>query len=43
MWIASPVFDGAHWDEREDETGTEIPTIQTLFSNLNPDGADGTR
>ncbi len=42
VWIASPVFDGAHWDE-EDETGTEIPTIQTLFSNLNPDGADGTR
>ena len=36
------MFDGAHWDE-EDETGTEIPTIQTLFSNLNPDGADGTR
>ena len=42
VWIATPVFDGAHWDE-EDETGTEIPTIQTLFSNLNPDGADGTR
>ncbi|MGZ6980519.1 MAG: DNA-directed RNA polymerase subunit beta, partial [Acidimicrobiia bacterium] len=42
VWVASPVFDGAHWDE-EDETGTEIPTIQTLFSNLNPDGADGTR
>jgi DNA-directed RNA polymerase subunit beta len=42
VWIASPVFDGAHWDE-EDETGTKIPTIQTLFSNLNPDGADGTR
>ena len=41
VWIASPVFDGAHWDE-EDETGTRIPTIQTLFSNLNPDGADGT-
>ena len=41
MWIASPVFDGAHWDE-VDETGTEIPTIQRRCSrNLNPDGADG--
>ncbi len=42
MWIASPVFDGAHWDE-VDETGTNVPTIQNLFSNLNPDGADGQR
>ena len=41
VWIATPVFDGAHWDE-EDETGTKIPTIQNLFANLNPDGADGT-
>ena len=42
VWIASPVFDGAHWDE-VDETGTNVPTIQNLFSNLNPDGADGHR
>jgi DNA-directed RNA polymerase subunit beta len=42
VWIASPVFDGAHWDEI-DETGTNVPTIQNLFSNLNPDGADGQR
>ncbi|HEY1739839.1 MAG TPA: DNA-directed RNA polymerase subunit beta, partial [Acidimicrobiia bacterium] len=42
VWIATPVFDGAHWDE-VDETGTDIPTIQHLFANLNPDGADGTR
>ncbi len=42
VWIASPVFDGAHWDE-VDETGTNVPTIQNLFSNLNPDGAGGQR
>ncbi len=42
VWIASPVFDGAHWDE-VDETGTNVPTIQHLFANLNPDGADGQR
>ena len=35
VWIASPVFDGAHWDE-DDETGTEIPTIQTLFAQPQP-------
>jgi DNA-directed RNA polymerase subunit beta len=42
VWIASPVFDGAHWDE-VDETGTNVPTIQNLFANLNPDGAGGQR
>jgi len=41
VWIASPVFDGAHWDEVE-EAGPE-GTIRSLFENLNPDGADGTR
>ena len=41
VWIASPVFDGAHWDEVE-EAGVH-GTIQSLFENLNPDGADGTR
>src|SRR5262245_26028849 len=40
VWIASPVFDGAHWDE-VDETGTNVPTIQHLFANLNVDGANG--
>jgi DNA-directed RNA polymerase subunit beta len=39
VWIASPVFDGAHWDEVE-EAGT-TGTIRELFTNLNPDGADG--
>ncbi|MFM8237349.1 MAG: DNA-directed RNA polymerase subunit beta, partial [Actinomycetota bacterium] len=41
VWIASPVFDGAHWDEVE-EAGPQ-GTIRSLFENLNPDGADGTR
>ncbi len=40
VWISTPVFDGAHWDE-VDQTGTMIPTIQHLFANLNPDGEDG--
>ncbi len=39
VWIASPVFDGAHWDEADQAGPTG--TIQTLFENLNPDGADG--
>jgi DNA-directed RNA polymerase subunit beta len=39
VWISSPVFDGAHWDEADQAGPTG--TIQTLFENLNPDGADG--
>ena len=42
VWISSPVFDGAHWDEIE-QAGTHESTIQQLFENLNPDGADGRR
>jgi DNA-directed RNA polymerase subunit beta len=41
VWIASPVFDGAHWDETDQAGPTG--TIQTLFEHLNPDGADGTK
>jgi DNA-directed RNA polymerase subunit beta len=33
--VATPVFDGAHWDE-EDEAGRH-PTIQQLFEDINPD------
>ena len=40
VWIASPVFDGAHWDEIE-QTGENVKTIQELFDHLHPDGADG--
>jgi DNA-directed RNA polymerase subunit beta len=43
VWVSSPVFDGAHWDE---ETGTgRSPqgTIEELFSTMHPDGANGQR
>jgi DNA-directed RNA polymerase subunit beta len=39
--IATPVFDGAHWDEVE-EAGKH-PTIQRIFENLHPESADGER
>jgi DNA-directed RNA polymerase subunit beta len=38
-WVATPVFDGAHWDETED-AGAH-PTIQSIFSTLNSDSANG--
>ena len=40
-FIATPVFDGAHWDE-EDEAGKH-PTIKKILTNLRPDGIDGER
>ena len=40
-FIATPVFDGAHWDEA-DASG-DHPTIKNIFENLNPEGADGQR
>ena len=40
-FIATPVFDGANWDE-EDKAGKH-PTIQKIFERLNLEGADGTR
>ncbi|HZA76247.1 MAG TPA: DNA-directed RNA polymerase subunit beta [Acidimicrobiales bacterium] len=39
--IATPVFDGAHWDEVE-EAGKH-PTIRTIFENLRPETEDGHR
>ena len=41
MFIATPVFDGANWDEVEH--AGKHPTIQTILENLNPDGANGER
>jgi DNA-directed RNA polymerase subunit beta len=38
-WVATPVFDGAHWDETED-AGTH-PTIKQVFGQLNSDSAKG--
>jgi DNA-directed RNA polymerase subunit beta len=40
-FIATPVFDGAKWDE-EDRSGKH-PTIQQIFEGLNPEGAHGER
>jgi DNA-directed RNA polymerase subunit beta len=39
VWISTPVFDGAHWDE-EDQAGRH-PTIQSIFSHLSSDTAQG--
>ena len=39
VWISTPVFDGAHWDE-EAEAGDK-PTIQHLFETLDSDAVDG--
>jgi DNA-directed RNA polymerase subunit beta len=38
-FIATPVFDGAKWDETE-LSGTH-PTIKAILGNLRPDGVDG--
>ncbi len=40
-WIATPVFDGAHWDE-EDKAGIK-PTIQQIFEDLNPESDESGR
>ncbi len=40
-FVATPVFDGAHWDE--DETAGKHPTIQSILENLNPESPDGVR
>jgi DNA-directed RNA polymerase subunit beta len=36
--VATPVFDGAHWDEEED--AGRHPTIQKIFENLRPEATD---
>jgi DNA-directed RNA polymerase subunit beta len=38
-WVATPVFDGAHWDE----PGSKHSTIQDSFRNIHPEGIDGNR
>jgi DNA-directed RNA polymerase subunit beta len=37
--IATPVFDGANWDEEED--AGKHPTIKKIFEDMRPDGIDG--
>ena len=39
VWISTPSFDGAHWDE-EDEAGKH-PTIKQIFRELNSDSKNG--
>ena len=39
--VATPVFDGAHWDE-EDRAGRH-PTIQKILANIRPETVDGER
>jgi DNA-directed RNA polymerase subunit beta len=40
-FVATPVFDGAHWDEAED--AGRHPTIKEILANLRPESADGDR
>jgi DNA-directed RNA polymerase subunit beta len=40
VWVSSPVFDGAHWDEEGEAGSGRHPTIQQILSaNLHPDSA----
>jgi DNA-directed RNA polymerase subunit beta len=41
VWVSSPVFDGAHWDEVE-QSGVQ-GTIENLFKRMHPDGEQGRR
>ena len=40
-FIATPVFDGANWDEKE--KSLDHPTIQEILGGLNPEASDGER
>ncbi|MBK9179628.1 MAG: DNA-directed RNA polymerase subunit beta [Acidimicrobiales bacterium] len=41
VFVATPVFDGAHWDE-EEEAGRH-PTIKRALEQLRPESVDGVR
>ncbi|HMF83190.1 MAG TPA: DNA-directed RNA polymerase subunit beta, partial [Acidimicrobiia bacterium] len=43
LWVSSPVFDGAHWDEESDTGQRREGTIEDLFEKMHNDGADGQR
>src|SRR5262249_60878500 len=43
LWVSSPVFDGAHWDEESGTGQSPEGTIEDLFSKMHSDGADGQR
>jgi DNA-directed RNA polymerase subunit beta len=38
VWVSTPVFDGAHWDEADD--AGKHPTIQGIFEKLEPEAPD---
>ncbi|MEX1311314.1 MAG: DNA-directed RNA polymerase subunit beta, partial [Candidatus Sulfomarinibacteraceae bacterium] len=40
-FVATPVFDGANWDEKE--KSLDHPTIQEILGQLNPESANGDR
>ena len=40
-FVATPVFDGANWDEKE--KSLDHPTIQEILTDLNPEAANGDR
>jgi len=41
VWVSTPVFDGAHWDEQSD--AGRHPTIQKLLETVTPEAVDGRR
>ena len=41
VYVATPVFDGAHWDETS--ATYDHPTIQDVLGSINPESIDGTR
>ncbi len=43
LWVSSPVFDGAHWDEASGTGQSPAGTIEDLFTKMHSDGADGQR
>jgi DNA-directed RNA polymerase subunit beta len=40
VWVSTPAFDGAHWDE---EDAGRHPTIRQIFERLDSDSANGDR
>jgi len=44
VYVATPVFDGAHWDETSgDSANSPHPTIQQVLGSINPESIDGKR
>ncbi|NDH45083.1 MAG: DNA-directed RNA polymerase subunit beta [Actinobacteria bacterium] len=42
VYVATPVFDGAHWDETSgDSANSPHPTIQQVLGSINPESIDG--